>query len=99
MTQTADHIHTTELTLEQLVPYEDSNDPNRQTHIVRPPENKHIYEIGMTARDIVDVARALGLEVVALCGYRWIPKHNPEKFEVCDKCFQIASNLMSSEGE
>jgi hypothetical protein len=85
--------------LEEIMPYEDTNDPLHRTHIVRPPENKHIFRIGMSAQDIVDTARAAGKEVVALCGYRFVPKHNPEKYDACEACMRVAGMLMNSEGE
>lgn len=85
--------------LEDLLAYEEDNDSNRKTHIVNPPKNIHIWEPGMTAQDVVDIARATGQEVIALCDYRWIPRHNPEKFEVCKACVDIAGELMRSSGE
>ena len=85
--------------LAQLFEYEESDDPNRKTHIINPPKNIHIWREGMTAQDVVDIARATGQEVVSLCGYRWVPKHNPEKFDVCDACMKIAGHLMSEAGE
>jgi hypothetical protein len=85
--------------LNEIAPYVDDNDPNRRTHIVNPPNNLHIWKIGMEAQDIVDIARLRGLEVTALCGYKWVPKHNPEKFDVCEACFKIAEQIMRSEGE
>ena len=93
-------VHKSELVLvEQFMPYEDDNDPNHRTHIVRPPENKHIFKLGMTAQDIVDVARVTGQEVVALCGHRFVPKSNPEKYDACKSCMKIAGDLMRAEGE
>lgn len=87
------------LTVEELAPYEENNDPNHRTHIVRPPENKHIYQPGMSAQDIVDTARLLGVEVVCLCGFRFVPKANPEKHDVCESCMKIAQKLMAQNGE
>lgn len=86
-------------TIEDLFPYEESNDPNRKTHIVNPPKNIHIWRIGMSMQDVVDIARATGQEVESLCGYRWVPKHNPEKFDVCQACMDIAGQMMSEAGE
>lgn len=82
-----------------VTPYEESDDPNRRTHIVSPPENLHITggDPGMLAQDVVDTARTLGLEVTALCGYRWVPKHDPEKFDSCTACFKIAGLIIESE--
>lgn len=82
-----------------LFPYEESDDPERRTHIVRPTENKHIHQPGMRSQDIVDTARLTGTEIYALCGYSFIPKHNPEKFDACETCMEIAGALMRGNGE
>jgi len=91
-----------DISIETLIastPYEDLNDPNHRAHIVNPPKNLHIWRQGMSAQTVVDTARLLRLEVVALCGYRWVPKHNPDKFDVCDGCMKIAGELMRGAGE
>lgn len=82
-----------------LVPYEEDNDPKRRTHIINPPSNLHIWKPGMSTQDVVDIARFYDLEVIALCGYTWIPKHNPEKYDVCEPCFKIAGDLMRGANE
>jgi len=93
----------TETTLEsvtELFPYEDTDDgADRATHIVNPPNNLHIWRVGMSAQDIVDIARVTGQYVTALCGYKWIPKRNPEKYDLCTGCLEIAQHLMRSNGE
>lgn len=84
----------------QILPYEDTNDGrHHMTHIVNPPSNLHIFTPDMSAQDIVDVARATGQQVVALCGYRWVPKRNPEKYDVCQVCMDLAGVLMREGGE
>lgn len=85
---------------EDLIPYEEP-DPQREykAHIVNPPANTHIWQPGMEAQDVVDVARVKGLEVVALCGYKFIPKHNPDKFDACEACMKIAGDIMREAGE
>lgn len=82
-----------------LIPYEEP-DPNREyrAHVVNPPANTHIWRPGMEAQDVVDIARATGQHVVALCGYRFIPKHNPDKFDACERCFEVAGEILSQEG-
>lgn len=88
-------------TEEQIVPYEDLDDgKNHMTHIVRPYDNQQVSGWAtMTAQDIVDMARMLGLEIVALCGYRFIPVRNPENYDACQQCVIIAGTIMSNEGE
>lgn len=87
-------------TFELTVPYDDSDSTkDTRTHIVNPPKNIHIWQIGMTAQDVVDIARANGWEVVALCDYRWVPKRNPDKYDACEDCIRIAGEIMRSKGE
>lgn len=81
-------------------PYEDTDDgKDHRTHIINPPNNTHIWEVGMEIQEVVDIARGLGLEVTALCGYTWVPKRNPEKYDVCEECFRIAGDIMRAKGE
>lgn len=89
-----------EILLEDIMPYEDTDDPDHKTHIINPAMNGHIQKgIWMTAQQIVDQARFLGLEVVTLCGHRFVPKANPEKYDACEACMKIAGHLMSEAGE
>lgn len=81
--------------------YEDIQDEHSEhlTHIVNPPSNLHIWKQGMSAQEIVDIARAKGLQVVALCGKVWVPKRNPDKYDVCLTCVEIAAELMRGNNE
>lgn len=82
-----------------LVPYEDSDDPNRLTHMVNPAMNGHIQRgVPMTAAEIVFAARFEGTYVVALCGDRFVPKHNPEKYDSCQKCVDVANSIIKEDG-
>lgn len=72
---------------------------NAKAHIVNPPSNTHIWRPGMTAQDIVDIARVRQIEITALCGYRWIPQQAPDDLDACDTCFEIAGILMRENGE
>lgn len=82
------------------IPYEDEDDgKEHRTHIINPPANQHIWKPGMEIQEVVDIARFQGLEVTALCGYRWVPKRNPEKYDVCQECFRIAGEIMRERGE
>lgn len=101
-TQTIDYTQQSELEilLEEVMPYEEPTDKNAKTHIVNPPMNGHIQNgVFMTAQEIVNTARFLGKEVVALCGYRWVPKHNPDKLDACEVCMRIAGDLMREANE
>lgn len=82
-----------------LFPYEETEDPDKRAHIVNPPNNLHIYVPGMKSQEIVDIARMTGQYVTALCQYRFIPKHNPDKLDACDACMKIAGDMMREAGE
>lgn len=38
-------------------------------------------------------AAVFGQEIEALCGFRWIPSRDPEKFPVCPTCQEIYDGL------
>lgn len=82
-----------------ILPYEPDDGKDRRTHIVNPPANTHIWREGMTTQDVVDIARATGQHVVTLCGYKFVPKRNPEAYDMCQNCFEIAQRLMAEAGE
>jgi hypothetical protein len=82
----------------EVVPFEDTDDPAHRSHYVRPADNGHrTHEDPTTAQDIIDLARLTGSEVVALCGYRWVPKANPKKYPVCPACVEIGAAILSGE--
>jgi hypothetical protein len=89
----------TDVNLDQeVVPYEDYDGTgNHLTHLIIPNDNQHLWMEGMTAKDIVAIARLAGAEVVALCGYKWVPKRNPDRFPICQKCYQAASAIVRGE--
>lgn len=78
-----------------ILPFEDLDDPSALSHYIRPLDNEHITGPGstMSAQDIADTARLLGAEVVALCGYRWVPKANPAKHQVCGECVEVGVQI------
>lgn len=83
-------------------PYEDTDDGKQHmTHIIRPWENLALVggNTSASAQDIVDLARISGKEVVALCGYRWVPVRNPEKHPVCQSCMDLAGAIMRDLGQ
>src|SRR3954451_23867073 len=79
--------------LDQVAPYDSGEDPILRTHIIRPYENTHIWQKGMTAQGVVDLARLNRTPIVALCGHKWVPVHNPDKYDMCDPCIKIAGEL------
>lgn len=68
---------------------------DRFTHIVNPPNNLHIWREGMSAQDVVDIARINGWPIKMLCGFVLIPKFNPDKYPACPTCMDIAHQLIS----
>jgi len=58
-------------------------DGEHRAHIVKRPADRTSAEAWVTE------ARVLGLEVEALCGYRWVPARNPEKYPVCELCRDV----------
>lgn len=81
----------------EIIPFEETDDSSVRAHIINPPANVHIWKPGMSSQDVVDTARMLQMELVALCGYKWVPKYNPDKFPVCEKCLKIAGSLLGGE--
>jgi len=94
---TTDTLSQLELNLD-IAPYDDTDDGQKHlAHIINPPNNIHIWQPGMTSKEIVEIARMTGQEVVALCGYRWIPKRNPDKLDVCKTCMDAAHHILAGE--
>lgn len=96
-------LTTLDPTITQIFPYEEGDEQDQKddhrTHIINPPMNLHIWKPGMATQDIVDIARFGGLEIFAICGYRFVPKRNPEKYDVCENCMKEAQKIMSDSGE
>lgn len=63
-----------------------SGDHDLFAHIVRGTKKKK-------AQDIVLEARISGIPIVALCGKKWIPQRDPQKFPICPECLEIAAKL------
>ena len=80
--------------VETVIVEEPQAETPKMRHII-PPANLHIFRPWMSTQDIVDIARVRGLEVVALCGYRWVPRSNPENMPTCDDCVRIAGEILS----
>lgn len=100
MTTLAPEIETV-FEIEDLLSYDESDNDKakHKTHIVNPPMNTHIWQPGMEMQEVVTIARMNGYEVTALCGYKWVPKRNPERFDMCMTCLARAEELMAGAGE
>lgn len=60
-------------------PILDEGGHDRFSHIVRKGDANRGY---------------IGGEVIeALCGKRWIPSHNPERYPVCKTCLEVAHSM------
>ena len=96
MVLTAPSTTIIENTSQELIPFEETEDPSIKAHVFRGEENEHLWMDGMTAQDLVNSARMLGVEITALCGFKLIPKHNPDKHDACDRCMKIAAQIWGS---
>lgn len=81
-------------TVEDMVAYEETDNPDTKAHVVNPPQNLHIWQPGMTSQDIVRIAQLRGKYVTALCGYKFIPRYDPDKHAACEPCIKIANDLI-----
>lgn len=57
----------------------DDGDHERLAHIIRKSDQMRAY--------------VLGEEVVALCGKRWVPSRDPDRFPVCPECRSALEHL------
>lgn len=74
---------------------DDGNDPDRKAHYSAPGDNMEFqarYGRVETAQELVDSARFHQAEIIALCGYRFTPKHKPGNYDVCTRCANIAAD-------
>jgi hypothetical protein len=76
-----------------VVPDIDTADrgPDELTHIVNCPADKESAEAWVTE------ARVMGLELEALCGFRWMPTKDPSRFPVCTACLDMAGIIAVEE--
>ena len=88
-----------ELIETDLLPYEDIDDgKDRKAHYVNEADNIHIWQPGMSPQDIIDAARLTGQWVFALCGYKFIPERDPQKYQVCSACADIGASYILADG-
>jgi hypothetical protein len=75
----------TDMLLETPTPLLDdiAHDPEDCKHLV----DQHKNECNVTE------ARVLGIEMVALCGYKWIPSKDPEPLPMCQACSKIMAAM------
>lgn len=70
--------------LEQHMPVlNETKDPEDCKHIV----DQHANKCNVTE------AIVLGIELVALCGYKWIPGRDPDPLPMCVPCSKILAAI------
>ncbi len=65
--------------LTRPVPLEDDGGHDRYSHYVK--------------KDKIVESAVTGKTVKALCGKKWIPSHDPEKYPICPTCKEIYAGL------
>ncbi len=66
------------------------NPPEKCAHIVR-----RAGALGAGA--LITAAAEAGMEVEALCGYKWVPRgHAPDDLPACARCVEIWQSLTST---
>lgn len=73
--------------LDPFLDENDSDDEEDKAHIIKGPN----------AEARVTEAMVYGYELQALCGYRWIPRRNPDECPICKKCLNIYQQMKSGE--
>lgn len=53
-----------------------------KTHVVRPSD--------------LEEAIFNGTEITALCGYRWVPRRDPQRYPLCQPCQKKLAEIRSS---
>lgn len=103
MTQSTIESDTVSTTIEAvdlenlLNPFEedDGSDKDRKSHYVTPGDNIEFqikYGPVKDPSELVNNARFHQAEIVAVCGYRFVPKYKPEVYPVCAQCVDVAAN-------
>ena len=90
MTQTQQDVRTFQAidVDERIAPSNTDGDHERFAHYVRAR--------GRDAEAVVLEARVMGIEVEALCGKKWVPSRDPQRFPVCPECKERAKGLRGS---
>lgn len=80
---------------EDVVQTNTTDVPDDAAHIVQVPKG----EPDATPQAYVLRARLEGFEIVALCGFVFIPKQNPEPLPVCEPCLAIFKHDPQGHGD
>lgn len=68
----------------ETTPTIDDGDRERLSHIIRKDEEMKGY--------------VMGEPVTALCGKRWVPSRDPQRYPVCPKCVDVLGAIRSAGG-
>lgn len=69
---------------DERVEIDQNGDHERFSHIIRKSDEMKGY--------------ALGEEVTALCGKKWVPSRDPQKFPVCPTCLEVLAAIRAAGG-
>jgi hypothetical protein len=75
-----------------------------RTHYVTPFDNPSIWrELGggmdVSGHDIVVYGRLNFKEITAVCGHKFVPILDPDKYPACESCVAEATSRMQERGE
>ena len=87
MTQTQQDVRTFQAidVDERIAPSNTDGDHERFAHYVGARRK--------SAEAMVLEARIQGTPVVALCGKKWVPSRDPQRFPVCPECAELAKGM------
>lgn len=68
-------------------------DSERFAHIVYDPSGEG------RAAALLTEARIYGSPVEALCGKRWVPSRDPQRFPICPECKEIKDDIFRKAGK
>lgn len=74
-----------ESTITETRPVTSDGDHERFSHIIRKSDQMKGY--------------VMGEYVVALCGKKWVPSRDPEKYPVCPTCLEVLGALRAGGGD
>ena len=57
------------------------------------PFAEALWGLGRDAEALVLEARIHGFAIEALCGKKWVPSRDPERFPICPACAALAKGL------
>ncbi len=68
-----------EILEDETVPVTGDGDHDRMSHVIRKNDEMKGY--------------VMGEEVTALCGKKWVPSRDPQRYPVCPTCIEMLGQL------